>query len=269
MPNAIDKKADTKPTVLALGLPGAGKTSQILTLPGRKFAYLFDPQAINTLMGYDIEYKEFLPDKLSLRLTSLSENVRKREGLNPNRNHGREVYEAWEKDFETKAESGFFDDFDVICFDSFTTLSDMVMDGVLAVNGRGGQWPQQDDYGPQMLTLSNIMRTATSLNKLIYVTGHIEMKQDEASKRMMMTPLMTGRLKTKLPILFSELLSFEAAADMKGNISWVVQTRPDRLTPIARTSMKHVSFKEDVTIDWTKDPEGQGLAALMRKGGIL
>lgn len=269
MPNMKDQIVDTKPRILALGQPGSGKTTQILTFPGKKFIYLFDPNAKNSLVGHDVDYEEFLPDDLSLRLTSLSKQGQEKAGANPHKFKGAEIYRAWEKDFEDKKKDGYFDQFDVIGLDSSTTLLDMIMDGVLAINGRGGQWPQQDDYGPQMLAYQNIIRTFTSMGKTVYVTGHIEPKQDEYTKRIFMTPLMTGRLKTKVPLLFSEVLTFDAEADTKGTVNYVVQTKPDRLNPLVRTSMKGCEFRENVTIDWSKDPVGQGLAGLMLDKGIL
>lgn len=263
MPNAKDQRDKAKPRILALSQPGGGKTSQIPTFPGKKFAYLFDPNAINSLAGSDVDYEEFLPDRLSLKLTSLSKDKQQKAREKPNPNVGAELYSAWENDFDKKREEGFFDSYDTICIDSFTTLADMVMDGVLAINGRGGQWPQQDDYGPQMLALTNIMRTLTSLDKIIYVTGHVEMKQDDLTKRIFMTPLMTGRLRTKLPILFSDLITLYAEADSKGNVNYIAQTKPDRLNPIIRVAKKGLDFKADVSLDFSKELEGQGLGGLL------
>jgi len=269
MHNAKEKANKIPPRILALGQAGSGKTTQFLTMPGKKFAYLFDPNASLSLQGYDVDYEEFLPDKLSMKLTSLSKEGQKRAGNNPNKNKGAEVYNSWEADFDKKLADGFFNDYDAIMLDSCTTLLDMIMDGVLALNGRGGQWPQQDDYGPQMLAFQNIMRTITSLGKAVYVTGHIEAKQDELTKRIFMNPLMTGRLRVKVPLLFSETLALEAASDTKGNVNYIAQTKPDRFTPIVRTSMKNTAFKEDITVDFGKDPVYQGLGGLLKDRGII
>lgn len=269
MPNARDQKVKAKPRILSLGGAGVGKTTQFLTLPGKKFIYCFDPNAILSLQGYDIDYEEFLPDDLSLKLTSMSKEGQKRAGVNPKKNKGAELYRSWEDDFDTKKANGFFDSYDVIGIDSCTTLLDMIMDGVLALNGRGGQWPQQDDYGPQMLAFQNIMRTLTSMGKIIYVTGHIEMKQDALTKRIFNSPLMTGRLKTKIPLLFSETLINIVEADTKGNVNYSVQTKPDRSSPIVRSSIRDAAFLEDVAIDFKKDPVGQGLGGLLKRNGVL
>ena len=55
MPNAKDSHAKVAHKILILGKTGSGKTTQFLTLPGKKFIYLFDPNAILTLQdGSDL-----------------------------------------------------------------------------------------------------------------------------------------------------------------------------------------------------------------------
>ncbi|KKL07321.1 hypothetical protein LCGC14_2587250, partial [marine sediment metagenome] len=46
MPNAKDNPDIGKAKFLLLGPTGSGKTSQILTLPGKTFCYLFDPSSL-------------------------------------------------------------------------------------------------------------------------------------------------------------------------------------------------------------------------------
>lgn len=258
MPNALQAHSVAKHKFLMLGDTGTGKTSQFLTLPGKKFIYLFDPNAILSLQGFDIEYEEFLPDALNMSAGSLS----KGKG-DKTTNHQNQMYVEWERDFDEKMKDGFFDGFDVIGLDSATTFQDLIMDRILTINGRAGQWPQQDDYGPQMQVFTSVMRTLNSLGKTIYITGHMETKQDETTKRILKQPMMTGRLKTKIPLLFSDIFVTMSENDGQGNISYKIQTVPDRMTSTIRTSLKNVEPFEDVTIDWSKDVVGQGLGALL------
>ena len=262
MPNAKNDAHTKSRNVLIFGTTGAGKTQQFSTLPGRKFAYLFDPNAIDTLQGEDIDYEEFLPDRLDLSITSLSKN--KQPGTKSTLK-ATNVYAAWEKHFEHALETGFFDDYDNILVDSLTTFSDMVMDSVLSMNGRAGQWPQQDDYGPQMNAIMKVFRVMTALNKRVYVTGHVEMVKDELSQRVFYQPMVTGRLKTKLPLLFSNI--FFATAEMqtgtKKEVMYQLQTKPDRLTPLIRCTFRGLDYKEDVTLDFSKPLEGQGLGRII------
>jgi hypothetical protein len=169
----------------------------------------------------------------------------------------------WEKDFNSRIEDGFFDDYDVVALDSATTFLDLIMDRVLTINGRSGAWPQQDDYGPQMITFINVCRSLMALNKTIVMTGHMEIKKDELQQRIFRTPMMTGRLKTKIPLLFSDIFVCETENDGRGGIKHRIQTVPDRITTTIRTSFKGLEPFEDMTIDWDKPLEEQGLGRLI------
>lgn len=258
MPNAKDAHATSAHKILMLGDTGSGKTTQMLTLPGKTFAYLFDPNAILSLQGADIEYEEFLPDRLNLSINSLKagKGDGNRSGVQS------DLYVEWEKDFTQKLRDGFFDDFDNIGFDSATTFLDLVMDRVLTINGRAGQWPQQDDYGPQMLSFTSVVRTLTATGKTIFMTGHMETYQDKLTSRVFRGPLMTGKLKTKIPLLFSDI--FIAEAETAGDsVVHKIQTTKDRLTSCVRTSFKGLAPFEDVTLDFNKPLQGQGVGGLI------
>lgn len=260
MPNAMTAHETSTHRMLLLGDTGAGKTTQFLTLPGKKFAYLFDPNAIMSLRGHDIEYEEFLPDRLNLSVKSLT----KGKGDNTT-SYQSQIYQAWEKDFDERIRSGFFDGFDNILFDSATTFLDLIMDRVLSVNGRAGSWPQQDDYGPQMLSFLNVARTLASLNKTVIMTGHMEIKKDELQQRIFRTPMLTGRLKTKIPLLFTDVFVCDSENDGRGTINHRIQTVPDRITTTVRCSFRGLKPFEDVTIDWSKPVIGQGIGGLIMK----
>lgn len=260
MANAKNAHETATHKFLLLGDTGSGKTTQVLTLPGKKFMYLFDANAILSLRGHDVEYEEFLPDRLNLSIRSLSKD--KGDKTTQFRN---DLYVEWEKDFQGRIDSGFFNDYDVIGFDSATTFLDLIMDRVLTINGRPGGWPQQDDYGPQMLAFMSVCRTLMSLGKTIFMTGHLDVKQDELTKRIFRTPMFTGKLRTKIPLLFSDIFICEVENDGRGNIVHKIQTVPDRMTTAVRTSMKGLAAFEDVTIDWKKPVEGQGIGGLLKR----
>lgn len=270
MPNAKDMTIATLPRILILGDSGCGKTTQFLTFPGKKFSYIFDPNAALSMRGHDVDYEEFFPEDIYMGLTSLKKETKDRHKAPAHYGkRGAEVYQAWEKDAEKKLDEGFFDNYDAICLDSFTTLADLVMDGILAINGRAGQFPEQDDWPAQMTTLTNIIRRFVGLGKTLYVTGHNELKQDAVTHKIVRQPVMTGRLKVKLPLLFSEVLQAEVNADQSGNVKYLLQTRPDRQNSLVRTAMRGVEYKEDVSLDFSQPVEGQGLAEVLRRGGVI
>ncbi len=267
MPNASNIESPHTWLIFALGYTGAGKTTNFLTMPGRKFAYLFDPNAIRTMRGHDVDYEEFLPDVQGFAVKSLKKEKQsgRYKGDRPTTAKGSEVYRHWEEHYEAALASGFFDQYDCILFDSATTFLDIIMDRVLTINGRPGQWPNQDDYGPQMNTFMNVVRSAMSLGKNIYFTGHVEVSKDEITSRVFQTPVLTGKLKAKIPLLFSEILFFEAASDAKGQVDYIIQTKPDRLMPLIRTTLRGLDYKENVNIDFKRPIEGQGLYGLIQK----
>lgn len=275
MPNAKDASVLNR-NILVVGAGGAGKTCQLLTLEGKTFAYLFDPHALDTIQGYDIEYEEFLPDVVDLGVYSLSKKAneaelasdaeaRKKARDKKEALHASAIYQKWEKHFDDACDSGFFNEFDNIAFDSLTLFQDLVMDEVLRINGRPGQWPNQDDYAPAINAIRKIFRKVTSLNKQIYVCAHAELKEDELAKKVFYQLSVFGQLRTKLPLMFGHILPILSEAGSDGKVSRVCQTAPDRMWPLVRTTMRDVPFKADITIDWKKDPVGQGLGGLLKK----
>jgi len=257
--NALDATGTAKHRILVLGDTGSGKTTQFLTLPGKKFAYLFDSNAILSLRGYDIDYEEYLPDRLNMAAVSLS----KAKPGDKASVKTSDIYKVWESSFNEKLENNFFDPYDWIGMDSITTFLDLIMDRVQSINGMFGEWPTQDMYGPQMIAFTNVCRSLTGMGKGIYMTGHLDMKQDELTKRIFRKPMMTGRLTTKIPLLFSDVFVAEAEPDTQGGVNYKFQTSPDRMTTCIRTAIKGLEPYENVSVDFDKDPVGQGL------GGIL
>jgi len=263
VPNAKNATAEQvgKPKIIVVGQGGAGKTAQILTLPGRTFAYLFDPAALSTLRGHDIDYELFVPGKVRLSAQALAEKAKKDPTLGTE--DASNTYREWEQDYEDKTKAGYWDNFDNIAFDSFTTFSDIVMDRVLFLNGRAGHFPQQDDWTAQMQTVMNVVRTFSSMNKLLFFTAHDEFKQDETTSRMQNIIILTGKLRTKVPLMFSDIWHLEHQADAKGS-KYVAQTRPDRMNPSIRCSVRGLGMYEDITItNWDK-PQESGIGNILR-----
>lgn len=258
MPNTKDVSALTTHKILILGDTGSGKTTQILTLPGRRYVHVFDQNALHSLRGADIEYDAYMPDVVGTAATSLSKGKGDRSAVG-----GSDSYRKFEQEFNERLVNGFYSKFDWICFDGATTLLDLVMDRVLTINGRYGQWPQQDDYGPVMMAFTNICRNVTSMGKSIYFTGHLETKQDDLTKKIQTRPMMTGRLVQKIPLLFSDIFASDVSLDDKGKPAYRIQTIPDGIVRTIRCSIKGLEPYENVTIDFSKPVEGQGL------GGIL
>lgn len=263
MANARDIKGSDFESVLLIGSAGSGKTTQYRTLPGRGFLYIFDQNAAASIAGADIEYEAFLPDLLDINVQPLSSAAKSDKGKGMKADEPLSYFE-WEQHFDASFNNGFFDQFDWIGMDSFTTFSDSVMDRVLWLNGRLGKMPEQADWSAQMITIQNVFRSLASMRKLFVATAHEEWKQDELTKKVFCQPVMTGRLKIRIPLLFSNM--FRCAADGE---SWFFQTVPDRQHEYMRTSIRGLPPEVDVTIREWERPTQYGLGKILREGGRL
>lgn len=262
MPNARDIKGSDFESVLLIGSAGSGKTTQYRTLPGRGFMYIFDQNAAASIAGADIEFEAFLPDLLDINVQPLARDAKTDRGKV--KAHEPTSYLEWEKHFDESYNGGYFEQFDWIGMDSFTTFSDAVMDRVLWLNGRLGKMPEQADWSAQMITIQNVFRTLASMRKLFVATAHEEWKQDDLTKKVWCQPVMTGRLKIRIPLLFSNM--FRCVAD-EGRFFF--QTTPDRHHDYMRTSIRGLTPEVDVTIEEWGNPTQYGLGKLLRDGGRL
>ena len=263
MPNAaaVTDKDLGAPRVLLIGGPGSGKTTLLRTLPGKTFVYAFDPNCVRSLRGAEnIEYEAFLPGLLNLGVKTLSSSSRDDKGQHASV----DAYLAWEKDFETKINKGYFDSFDNICLDSCTSLADIIMDRVQFLNGRLGKHPEQADWTAQMATFVNVFRTLTSMNKVLVATAHSELRQEDDTGLMRYQPLFTGRLRIRVPLLFSDVLGTESDVD-RGKKSYSILTVGDRRHQYIRCSIPGIDPVLDTTIeDWTHQAcQSQGLGKLL------
>jgi hypothetical protein len=265
MQNAKDMGDDAKPpTFLLCGYPGGGKSIQAWTLPGRKFGYVFDPNTLPTWRGLDIDYEVYLPEPgdKSLSAVPLSNKaradrpIRKKEPL---------TYKKWENDFDTKDEKRFFANYDWIVFDSFTGFLDIIMDRVLFLNGRLGKQPEQADWGAQVNIVTNVARTLAAYEVGLMATAHLEFKQNDVSKKLFHHTAVTGKLRTRLPQVFSNVWICHADQE-DGKRVWDFQTAADKEYPVVRSQWDLPTIM-DATIYDFKDPTEYGLGYILKQHG--
>jgi len=139
-----------------------------------------------------------------------------------------------------------------------------VMDRLQYHNGRLGKQPEQADWAAQMTTLQNVFRAATGQNRNLFCTAHTELRKDEALGKFYGHIMMTGRLRIRLPLLFNHIFACRVETD-KESAAYQVQTIPDRINPVVRTTIRGLQMFEDVTVDWNKDVAGQGLGRILSK----
>ena len=272
MPNAQDAPLEVY-TICNVGGTGSGKTLGLLTLPGKKFDYIFDPNALKTLRGHDIDYETFIPEHLDLDAVTLALDNRDKISKPPEP----KTYIEFEKHLESHLKDGFFDPYTVIGLDSITTFTSVVLDRIQHLNGRFGEHPTVADNVATVNTIIRVFRTLLGFNKIVYVTGHTDFKQEqtktiaggaEGSGKMLNIMYFLGGLRKRIPILFSEVWLSYGDPDSKDKMHYYVRTQQDRYNPYLRCSSRFIKPVEDVTVDWDNPLEGQGIGGLLERTTI-
>lgn len=271
--NATSYKGGTI-SQLCVGDTGGGKTAGLLTLKGRKFCYTFDHNSVQTLRGHDIDFIEFVPELIDLDVVTLKGGQRDQYSRAQEQGAEPRTYIEFEQDFEERLRSGFFNDYDVIGCDSATTLQDIVMDRAMYLNGRFGKWPEKADWTASMNAIMKILRTMTSVRKpdqsklMLYLTAHLDLQRDDTTGKIFNQMNFIGKLKARVPLLFTNIWFCFAEANKEGKTQWYVRTQPDRYTPFLRTaSVRGLDAVENVTIDDWNDPVGEGIGGLLAYKG--
>jgi len=109
MPNAKDAADAAYERVIVAGQTGSGKTTQILTLPGKKFVYIFDPNALASLKGHDLDYEIFMPEFTEIDSTLKGFNKGAKDDK-PVSEKEPTLYLRWVEDLNRRDDEGFFDE---------------------------------------------------------------------------------------------------------------------------------------------------------------
>lgn len=268
MPNAKDSAISAYQRLLVVGKGGVGKTAQFTTLPGKKFLYIFDPGALPTIRGQDIEYEAFLPEAVEMDATLKGFNKNAKPDDKP-KGSAREptVYMRWVEDLNLKASSGYFEQFDWIGFDSLTLLTAAVMDRQLWINNRYGHIEDLSDYRIAGSKIAEVFRSVFSLPNNIYCTGHVNTFQDDRTKKIEALLNLPGKARLMLPLLCSNIWELRPR-DEKGK--YMLATKADtRGFQDIRCSIKGLDALVDITIDNFDKPGDFGIGKILTKAKVL
>ncbi len=139
-------------------------------------------------------------------------------------------------------------DVETIVIDSFTTLADACMKGVLSSVGRVGQPPTFVEWSRQMDLMKEFLFKAFGSGKNVISVFHEAMDKDELSGQTWCLPLITGKLAAKIPGYHDEVYHMEPK--QSGNkIEYKIRTKATRLY-VAKSRLASL-----VTIDELEDAD--------------
>lgn len=201
---------------LVYGDFGTGKTRLLHTAPKPVLVHSFDPGGSVTLREW-IDKGEVLVD----------DRFETEDASDPS------AYKKWEKEFNRLREMNFFENIGTYCIDSLTTMSESLMNAVMQGNKkntpRNSQVrtyvPQLQDYQVQQYTIRDFLNIMCGLPCNFICTGHIDRSTDEVTGKVIATPMITGKLAQKIPMLFDEVYVADYKSTSQG-AQYFLRTQP-------------------------------------------
>ncbi len=267
--------AKTFHRVMLIGKTGTGKSSQIATLAGPKLVYAFDPNCVTTLLDWLTPadtIMEFTPDGDELDL--LPRDVKSRVGGNVNDITPR-LYTEWLDDILARKEEGELEELGQdggwVIIDSFTFLQEAISDAVRVLQARAGSREQRTDAMIIGQRGTSLLRLFSDIRCNLLMTAHYRQWKGEDDPRPTIEMEAYGNARRMMPGGFTNVWStfVEVVPRRKqkdgeeDGAQYLIQTVPEDDCPLTRSAIKinghPLARVEDVTIDWTKDPVGQGI----------
>lgn len=177
----------------------------------------------------------------------------------------------WLTEMDRRRREGFFDAIGTYCLDSLTTLQQLSMNYTLKQKGRKDGIPEagkgkDNDYVVSQTGIERVINGILDLPCNVIITAHPDFTKDEETKVRYIGPAVTGNLKVRLPLLFSEFYYMKSevayvkqGSTMVGQQTYSLLTRPDGLfrasTRLGRKGKFDIWEKADIRY-------------LLEKGGI-
>lgn len=251
--------------ILLAGPTGAGKTTQTWTLPGKKYDYIFEPNAMMTLDGCpDLEVAEFLPEFTEMDATLKGF----RKGAKDDKPASRKeptLYMRWVEHINKWVADEEYKNYDWLIFDSLTYLAKSCMDRQMYINNRYGDIEELPDYRVVGSKLTDIFNNIFTLPIHIMATCHLQNFQDDKTKRIVEQIFLPGKSRTMLPL--GSTNTWLASARVEGNKRiHEIRTVPDgRGLQEIRSCIRGLDVIEDVTIKDFSNPTAYGVGAILTR----
>jgi hypothetical protein len=200
-----------KANIILVGGLGTGKTTTWTTAPKPIWAHSFDPTGFDSI-------RHLVDGKTIIADTQF-------EGDNPK---SPTKFALWDQVYHRMKIDGIFNQISTFVLDSATTWGDAIMHYVLKTAGRPGTFPYENDWPQQMVRMYNAVLDMLSLPCNIIFVAHPVIEKDNVTGRTYTTPMLTGKLREKIPLLFSEIYYSITSQDSSG-IKYKILTQPDGL----------------------------------------
>jgi len=181
------------------GGTGSGKTSLLRTCRLPLHVDSFDPGGSKVLQGEAILNGVTYPDEMSRGNIVVDSRFEVEEPAKP------AAAKLWDEEFHRRKKMGYFDHIGTYVIDSMTTWAQDIMYEIIKKAGRGGGQPFQNDWLPQMTVIENALRDIISLPCDCILLGHDNADKDEATGKMFISLMITGKLVRRVPLLFDEM----------------------------------------------------------------
>lgn len=210
------QKGEKYEKVMVYGNSGAGKTVFASSFPGPIYFCDFDGK-ISSAASY---LSKNNPDKIKeIEFDDFTDKT-KAKGLRPYQSFLKKLEEL-EKD--TKAGK-----YKTVVIDSLTTLSDAMMEEIMASNpgikGPVPGVPGMQHYLLLSFQFKQLIKRLLAMPCNVVMLGHIKVDKDEVTSRIVYRPMLSGQLPEQIPILLEEV--YRAYVETKdGKTSYLAQTQ--------------------------------------------